>query len=365
MDVVLVGLPGSGKSVVGRRLAARHGATFLDLDESIETRRRPDDPGDLRDRRRGGVSRLERAARGGARPADRGPAALRRVISHGRRRGHRSAQPLGAVPRPGPDLARRPARGPRPAPSALGPNVRPLMTGHDPMGTIRELAPARERFYGGRPPGERRRRAGGRRRGGRPPSSASARGPATILLRGVDPDRRARAGRGDRGGAVGGRAPPVSRRAARSSSRSRARGRRSARRLADAPAAAMAGRSRRSCCPRARPPSGWRSWRRRARAGAAPRRARASPLIAIGGGALGDAAGFLAATYLRGVPLDPRPDDARRPGRLVDRRQDRRSTCPRARTSSARSTSRPRSSSTSRCSGRCPSGSGGPRWARP
>ena len=30
---------------------------------------------------------------------------------------------------------------------------------------------------------------------------------------------------------------------------------------------------------------------------------RREPLIAIGGGALGDAAGFLAATYLRGVPF--------------------------------------------------------------
>ena len=30
---------------------------------------------------------------------------------------------------------------------------------------------------------------------------------------------------------------------------------------------------------------------------------RGEPLIAIGGGALGDAAGFLAATYLRGVPI--------------------------------------------------------------
>jgi shikimate kinase len=36
VDVVLVGLPGSGKSAVGRRLAQRHGATFIDLDESIE-----------------------------------------------------------------------------------------------------------------------------------------------------------------------------------------------------------------------------------------------------------------------------------------------------------------------------------------
>ena len=38
MDIVLVGLPGSGKSAVGRRLAPRHGATFIDLDEPIERR---------------------------------------------------------------------------------------------------------------------------------------------------------------------------------------------------------------------------------------------------------------------------------------------------------------------------------------
>ncbi len=37
MDVVLVGLPGSGKSVVGRRLANRHAAAFIDLDERIES----------------------------------------------------------------------------------------------------------------------------------------------------------------------------------------------------------------------------------------------------------------------------------------------------------------------------------------
>ena len=36
MDVVLVGLPGSGKSAVGRRLAHRHDAAYVDLDESIE-----------------------------------------------------------------------------------------------------------------------------------------------------------------------------------------------------------------------------------------------------------------------------------------------------------------------------------------
>src|SRR6185312_15015980 len=30
---------------------------------------------------------------------------------------------------------------------------------------------------------------------------------------------------------------------------------------------------------------------------------RSEPIVAIGGGALGDAAGFLAATYLRGIPI--------------------------------------------------------------
>ena len=37
MDVVMVGLPGSGKSVVGKRLAHRHAASFIDLDERIES----------------------------------------------------------------------------------------------------------------------------------------------------------------------------------------------------------------------------------------------------------------------------------------------------------------------------------------
>ena len=37
MDVVLVGLPGSGKSVIGKRLASRHRATFIDLDDRIES----------------------------------------------------------------------------------------------------------------------------------------------------------------------------------------------------------------------------------------------------------------------------------------------------------------------------------------
>jgi shikimate kinase len=35
VDLVLVGLPGSGKTAAGRRLAHRHGAELVDLDEVI------------------------------------------------------------------------------------------------------------------------------------------------------------------------------------------------------------------------------------------------------------------------------------------------------------------------------------------
>ena len=109
MDVVLVGLPGSGKTrrratagqpprrVVHRPRRADRGG------------RRPLDPGDLRRGRRGGVPGARtgghRRPRPG-RPGARGPARDR----DGRRRGRRSAQPLGALPRADDGLARRPAR---------------------------------------------------------------------------------------------------------------------------------------------------------------------------------------------------------------------------------------------------------------
>ena len=56
-----------------------------------------------------------------------------------------------------------------------------------------------------------------------------------------------------------------------------------------------------------------------------PRSARPAPItcVALGGGVVGDLAGFCAAVYQRGVPVVQAADDARRPGRLGLRRQDR------------------------------------------
>ena len=72
---------------------------------------------------------------------------------------------------------------------------------------------------------------------------------------------------------------------------------------ARAGAAAAGCRSRRSCCRRARPRSGWPLSRTPRARWRALRAERGEPLVAIGGGALGDTAGFLAASWLRGVPV--------------------------------------------------------------
>ena len=145
MDVVLVGLPGSGKSAVGRRLASRHNATFVDLDEIVERDAGQSVPAIFDAEGEAGFRRREHEAVLSLGPADPDPA-LRRVIATGggtvidpRNRWllYRGRLPVwldGA-----PDvLANRLRR------SA---NVRPLVAGRDAAATLRQLAADRRRFY--------------------------------------------------------------------------------------------------------------------------------------------------------------------------------------------------------------------------
>src|SRR4029453_10230784 len=145
MDIVLVGLPGSGKSVVGKRLAHRHAATFIDLDERIERTDGRPIPTIFAEDGEAAFRRLERDAVGDLGTADP-DRVIRRVIATGggavvdpRNRWalYRGRLIVWLDGRPE-VLAQRLRR---------SPHVRPLVTGRDPIGTLRDLAARRERYY--------------------------------------------------------------------------------------------------------------------------------------------------------------------------------------------------------------------------
>src|SRR5664279_3256337 len=145
MDLVLVGLSGSGKSSIGRRIAARHGATFVDLDASIEESAGLTVPEIFAAEGEPGFRLRERAAVAALGKADTTPE-LRHVIATGGGtvvdpmnrwalyRGRRTVWLNG----PPEVLAQR---------LRNSPNPRPLLQGRDTVGAIRELAAQRERFY--------------------------------------------------------------------------------------------------------------------------------------------------------------------------------------------------------------------------
>jgi len=145
VDVVLVGLPGSGKSAVGRRLASTHKAEFVDLDEVIEQRAGAAIPEIFDAEGEAGFRTREREAVAGLGPADRSAAVVRVVATGGgavldpRNRWllYRRRLPLWLDARPE-VLAQRLRR---------SPTVRPLVAGRDPIGAMRKLAAQREPFY--------------------------------------------------------------------------------------------------------------------------------------------------------------------------------------------------------------------------
>ena len=188
MDLVLVGLPGSGKSAVGRRIASRHGATFVDLDDQIEHAAGRKIPEIFAADGEAGVP-----APGARRGRRAGPARSRPGAAAGdlarRRRRRRPAQPLVALPRPRAGLARRPPGGPRPAAAPLA--QRPAAgAGRRPGRPDPPAGGGAGAVLRGGQPGQRRRRAVGRH-GGRRAAGRRGRAGGDDAPPRLDADRRA------------------------------------------------------------------------------------------------------------------------------------------------------------------------------
>ncbi len=299
MDVVLIGLPGSGKSAVGCMLAERHRASFIDLDDEIERDAGRPIASIFAAEGEAGFRARERRAIEALGPADPDPG-LRRVIAPGGGavidprnrwqlyRGRRAFW----VDAPAETLAAR---------LSSSPVVRPLVAGaEDPVAALDELRAARHRFYAAAP------RIDGSGRAARAVEllEDALDGPApdgATMLDAETPIGRLLLGDGI---AIAGLHDTLERLEA-----SRAV-------IVSEPGAWRAAGDRIAAGLRERGwqvelvllPRGEAAKRlsvvgRAARALAELRVERREPVIAFGGGALGDAAGFLAATYLRGVPV--------------------------------------------------------------
>ena len=298
MDLVLVGLPGSGKSAVGRRLSRRHEATFVDLDEEIERDAGRPIPSIFAEEGEQGFRDRERRAVEALGPADSRPG-LTRVIATGggapvdpRNRWRlyrgRMAAWLDAPPE---ILAQRVRRSAVP---------RPLLGGHDPVATMRGLAATRAPFYG---PAIRVNGIVGlagivetlERHLDDPIPGG------TVLLRAETAQGSYELGDGTAAAGVVAALGGLEARRAILVSEPRAW---------EVAGAALADALRAAgipteliLLPRGEDAKRLGVIEDAARQLARLRAERTDPIVAIGGGALGDAAGFLAATWLRGVPL--------------------------------------------------------------
>ncbi len=307
MELVVVGLPGSGKTAIGRRVAARHTARFIDLDEEIEDAAGARIPEIFEREGEAGFRKRERAAIEALGAPDQSPK-LTRVIAPGggaivdprnRWRLFRGRRTVWLDVRPE-VVAQRLRR---------SPTVRPLVAGRDPLGAVRDLAAARARFYaaGTRVPGVAEMASvvdavdavvTGEAAA---PLAATPASAGTVLLR-----AETRLGRLVIGDGI---------LAAEVDAALRDVGARRAIVLSEPGAWAAVGSrlsgdlaSRGWAVERVLLPQGEDAKRLSivetvASELARLRVERREPLLAVGGGALGDTAGFVAATYLRGVPF--------------------------------------------------------------
>jgi 3-dehydroquinate synthetase/shikimate kinase len=298
MDVVLVGLPGSGKSAVGRRLAHRHGATFVDLDDTIETAAGRPIPAIFETEGEAGFRIREAEAVQALGDADPEPS-VRRVIATGGgtvvdpRNRWRLAHGRLLVWLDGrPEALAQRLRHSR--------TVRPLIAGRDPIGAVRALLTSRERFY-----------AAGHRMNALAEPGGIAHGIEDLVSDGIPTTARlldadTKIGRFVIGDGIAAEAvaealvrldaprailvtEPGAWTAAGAAIAERLRGRHLTVETVEMPSGEAAKRLT--------------EIESAARALAAVHAERREPLVAIGGGALGDAAGLLAALWLRGVPV--------------------------------------------------------------
>ena len=314
--LVLVGLMGAGKTTVGRALRRRASAGRSSTPTSWSRRRPGMRVAEIFEHRgRGGVPRA-RARRGRRRVRVAG-AARDRVRW---RRGARRREPPAACAAGGVVVwlrgaargARRAGRrdGDRPAAAARAAPPRPRST--------RLARAARARVRGGRRTCTVDTDGRSRRRGRRPRSSQEYRGVERVTRRGSTPPYDVVVGAGalaEAGAVLAGR-----------------------RRVAVVSQAGVADCHAPRCPPRSsgagvdhRPvPHGRRRGRQvaRHRRRPLPRLAawgllRGDAVVALGGGVVGDTAGFAAAVYHRGVAVRAGADHAARAGRRRHRRQDR------------------------------------------
>jgi 3-dehydroquinate synthase len=298
VELVVVGLPGSGKTAIGRRVASRHGATFVDLDEEIERAAGARIPEIFEREGEAGFRKRERAAIDALGASDQ-TAKLTRVIAPGggaivdprnRWRLFHGRRPIWLDVRPE-VVAQRLRR---------SPTIRPLVAGRDPMGAVRELAGARARFYAAatRVPGVAEMASVVDAVDGVAKAPAST---GTVLLRAETRLGGFVLGHGILAAEVDAALRDLGARRAIIVSEPGAWGAVGSR-LTDELA------SRGWPVERVLLPQGEDAKRLSIVEAAASELARLrverrEPLVAVGGGALGDAAGFLAATYIRGVPF--------------------------------------------------------------